>query len=98
MCQNTNLPKMKTYQLYSLFLYTSNFVVHCVGLYVKFRKHRRPQLTQDQQQQKQNTGLKAFKLKLICTYKHEWVFSPKPKADGNIKKIMEMFRIWKMLT
>lgn len=42
--------------------------------------------------------MKAFKLKLICTYKHEWVFSPKPKADGNIKKIMEMFRIWKMLT
>lgn len=53
MCINTNPRKLKTYQLYSLFPYPFNFVVHCVGLCVKFRKHRSPQLTQDQQEQKQ---------------------------------------------
>lgn len=36
-----------------LVLYSPNFVVHYVGLHIKYQKHCSPQLTQGQQQQKQ---------------------------------------------
>lgn len=36
-----------------LVLYSPNFVVHYMGLHIKYRKHCSPQLTQGQQQQEQ---------------------------------------------
>lgn len=92
LCQNTSLPKLKTNQLGSLFLYPSNFVVHYVGVYVQETSqptaHMRSTIAETK------TGLRAFELKFIHTYEHEWVFIVKTKADGHIKNT-EMFRIWK---